>query len=59
MELTTETSVDKLNDVYHLMLSDPKQFVFNDYKTNNIYGKQVFKITDDLDMVINQHITAK
>ncbi len=59
MKLTTETSVGKLNDIYHLMLSNPKQFVFNDYKTNNTYGKQGFKITDDLDMVINQYITAK
>jgi hypothetical protein len=59
MKLTTVISVDKLNDINDLMLSNPKQFVFNDYKTNNTSGKQVFKITDDLDMVINQYITAK
>ena len=59
MKLTTETSVEKLNDINYLMLSNPKQFVFNDYKTNNTYGKQDFKIPDDLDMVINQFITAK
>jgi hypothetical protein len=51
--------VDKLNDINYLMLSNPKQFVFNDYKTNNTYGKQVFKSTDDLDMVLKQYITAK
>ena len=59
MKLTTETKVDMLNDINYLILSNPKQFVFNDYKTNNTYGKQDFKIPDDLDMVINQYITAK
>ena len=59
MKLTTETSVDKLNDINYLILSSPKQFVFNDYKTHNTYGKQVFKVPEDLDMIINQYITAK
>ena len=59
MKLTTDTSVDKLNDINYLVLSHPKQFVFNDYKTYNTYGKQVFEIPDDLDIVINQYITAK
>ena len=47
MKLTTETSIDKLNEINYIILSNPKQFVFNDYKTNNTYGKQVFKIPDD------------
>jgi hypothetical protein len=59
MKLTTETSVDKLNDINYLILSNPKQFVFNDYKTYNTYEKQVFKVPEDLNMIINQHITAK
>lgn len=59
MKITTETSLDKLNDINYLVLSSPKLFVFNDYKTNNSYGKQDFKIPDDLDKVINQYIIAK
>ena len=59
MKLTTETNVDMLDDINYLILSNPKQFVFNDYKTNNTYGKQVFKVPDDIDMVINQYLTAK
>ena len=59
MKLTIETNVDKLNDINYLVLSNPKQFVFNDYKTDTTYGKQIFKIPEDLDMVINQYITAK
>ena len=59
MMLTTETNIDDLNDINYLILSNPKQFVFNDYKTNNTYGKQVFKVPEDLDMVINQYITSK
>ena len=59
MKLTTETNVDMLNDFNYLILSSPKIFVFNDYKTYATYGKQVFKIPDDLDMIINQYITAK
>jgi hypothetical protein len=59
MKLTTETNVDMLDDINYLILSNPKLFVFNDYKTNNTYGKQVFKVPDDLDMVINQYLTAK
>ena len=59
MMLTTETNIDDLNDINYLILSNPKQFVFNDYKTNNTYGKQVFKVPEDLDMVFNQYITSK
>ena len=44
MKLTTETSMDKLNDINYLVLSNPKQFIFNDYKTYNTYGKQVFNV---------------
>jgi hypothetical protein len=59
MKLTTETNVDMLNDINYLILSNPKQFVFNDYKTNNTCGKQVFKVPEDLDRVFNHYITAK
>jgi hypothetical protein len=59
MKLTTETNVDSLNDINYLMLSHPKQFIFNDYKTYNTYGKQVFKVPEDLDKVINQYIITK
>ena len=59
MKLTTETSVDKLNDINYLVLSNPKQFIFNDYKTYNTYGKQVFNVPEDLERVFNQYITAK
>jgi len=59
MKLTTETNIDKLNDINYLVLSNPKQFIFNDYKTYNTYGKQIFEIPKDLDMVINQYIAAK
>jgi len=59
MKLTTETSIDKLNDINYLVLSNPKEFVFNDYKTYKTYGKQVFKVPEDLDIVINQYIITK
>jgi hypothetical protein len=59
MKLTTETNVDMLNDINYLILSNPKQFVFNDYKTDKTYGKQVFEVPEDLDKVFNQYITAK
>ncbi len=29
------------------------------YKTNNTYGKQVFKVPEDLDRVFDQYVTAK
>jgi hypothetical protein len=35
MKLTTEMNVNMLNDINYLILSNPKQFCFNDYKTNN------------------------
>ena len=53
----TEMSIDKLNDINYLVLSYPKQFVFNDYKTDKTYGKQVFEVPEDLDRVINQSNT--
>ena len=59
MKLTTDLNVDKLNDINYLVLSNPKQFVFNDYKTYNTYGKQIFEVPNDLDMVINQYIITK
>ena len=59
MKLTTETNVDMLNDINYLILSNPKQFVFNAYKTDKTYGKQVFEVPEDLDKVFNQYITAK
>jgi hypothetical protein len=59
MKLTTETNVDTLNDINYLIVSNPKQFVFNDYKTDKTYGKQVFEVPEDLDKVFNQYITAK
>ncbi len=33
--------------------------VFNDYKIDKTYGKQVFEVPEDLDKVFNQYITAK
>jgi hypothetical protein len=59
MKLTTGTNVVMLNDVHYLILSNPKQFVFHDYKTNNTYGMQAFEVPEDLDRVFNQYITAK
>ena len=55
MKLTTETKVHMLNDMIYFMLSNPKQFVFNDYKIYNTNGRQVFKVPEDMDMVINQY----
>jgi hypothetical protein len=59
MKPTTETKVDMLNDIVYLIPSNSKQFVFNDHNTNNTYGKQVFKVLEDLDRVFNQYTTAK
>jgi hypothetical protein len=59
MKLTTETNVDMLNDINYLILSNPKPFVFNDYKTDNTHGKQVFEVPEDLERVFNQYMPAK
>ena len=59
MKLTTETKVHMLYDMIYFMLSNPKQFVFNDYKTYNTNGRQVFKVPEDMDMVIDQYWITK
>ncbi len=46
----TETSIDSLNEIKYLVLSNAKQFVFNDCKTYNTYDKQVFIFPDDLNI---------
>jgi hypothetical protein len=60
VKITTEANTNKLNDINYLILStNPKQVVFNDYKTSRKYGKQVFNIPEDLNQVINKYISMK
>jgi len=60
VKITTEANTNKLNDINYLILStNPKQVVFNDYKTSRKYGKQVFNIPEDLNQVINYYISMK
>ena len=62
VRLTTETNINKLNNEnenYLIINTNPKQVVFNDYKTDRKYGKQVFNIPDDLNQVINKYISMK
>ena len=59
MKITTETNADKLNEINYLIIAKNKKFVFNDYKTYKIYGKQVFDIPNDLDTIINKYINIK
>lgn len=58
--LTTEKDTTKLNENNYLVISTtPKQIVFNAYKTDRKYGKQIFNIPQDLDQVINKYLTMK
>ena len=60
IKITTEQNTDKLNDINYLIIStSPKRIVFNDYKTYKKYGKQIFNIPDELDNIINKHISIK
>jgi len=62
VRLTTETNINKLNNEnenYLIINTNPKQVVFNNYKTDRKYGKQVFNIPDDLNQVINKYISMK
>jgi hypothetical protein len=60
VKLTTETNINKLNDINYLIISkSPKEVVFNDYKTSRKYGKQIFNIPDELDNIINKYINIK
>ena len=60
VKITTEQDVTKLNDVNYLtILTNPRKVIFNDYKTNQTYGKQIFSIPDDLDNIINKYINIK
>lgn len=60
VKLTTETNINKLNDINYLIIStNPKQIIFNEYKTYKKYEKQVFEIPEDLNQVINKYISFK
>lgn len=60
MRITTETNPKKLTDDNYVILSKPKQFVFNDYKTNRTFGQQVFNVDNDyLSEVIDIAIQEK
>ena len=58
--LTTEKDTTKLNKNNYLIISTaPKQIIFNDYKTDRKYGKQIFNIPQDSHQVINKYLFMK
>ena len=59
MKITTETDETKLNHINYLIVSNPLKFIFNDYKTDRIYGKQSFPVPADLGQILNQYIMMK
>jgi len=59
MLITSENDTSKLDGINYLILSSPKMFVFNQYKTDKKYGKQIFEIPTSLDVIINKYINMK
>lgn len=59
-KITTETNKEKLNDPlnnYLIISTNPKQIIFNNYKTNKTHGQQHFNILDtDLNNIIDEYI---
>lgn len=59
-EITTETDKEKLNDPlnnYLIISTNPKQIIFNNYKTSKTHGQQYFNILDtDLNNIIDEYI---
>ena len=48
-----------LDNNYNYIIIDnnnPIKFVFNNYKTNKVFGKQIYYIDDDIKNLINEHI---
>tara|TARA_B110000003_G_scaffold274072_1_gene313104 strand:+ start:734 stop:1744 length:1011 start_codon:yes stop_codon:yes gene_type:complete len=49
-----------LDNKYNYIIIDnnnPIKFVFNNYKTNKVFGKQIYYIDDDIKNLINEHIS--
>jgi hypothetical protein len=60
VKITTEQDTTKLNEENYLIIStSPKKVIFNDYKTDRTYGKQIFEIPANLDNIINKYISNK
>lgn len=59
-KITTETNKEKLNDPsnnYLIISTNPKQIIFNNYKTSKTHGQQYFNILDtDLNNIIDEYI---
>lgn len=55
--LTDNSSIDELNVNNFLIINtEPKQIIFNDYKTKKYYKKQYFDIPNDLNIIIDEYI---
>lgn len=58
--ITTETNEEKLKDPlnnYLIISTNPKQIIFNNYKTSKTHGQQHFNINDtDLNNIIDEYI---
>tara|TARA_B000000477_G_C6094938_1_gene229464 strand:+ start:802 stop:1812 length:1011 start_codon:yes stop_codon:yes gene_type:complete len=49
-----------LDNKYNYIIIDnnnPIKFVFNNYKTDKVFGKQIYYIDDDIKNLINEHIS--
>lgn len=59
-KITTETNKEKLEDHknnYLIISTNPKQIIFNNYKTNKTHGQQSFYINDTyLNNIIDEYI---
>ena len=60
IKITTETDKEILNDPsnnYLIISTNPKQIIFNNYKTSKTHGQQHFNILDtDLNNIIDEYI---
>lgn len=55
--LTNNNNIDDLNNNNFLIINtEPKQIIFNDYKTKKYYKKQIFNIPNDLNIFIDEYI---
>tara|TARA_Y100000389_G_scaffold201943_1_gene245924 strand:+ start:702 stop:1712 length:1011 start_codon:yes stop_codon:yes gene_type:complete len=51
-----DINLDNNNNYIIIDNNNPIKFVFNNYKTNKVFGKQIYYIDNDIKNLINEHI---
>ncbi len=52
-----EKILEKTNKNYYMKNGNMSFFIFDDYKTYDVYGRQIVEVNRDLDDIIKRHIT--